>query len=128
MNRRHKWAKRSREKQQCTECGVTKERTGAAIEWVWPNGDVRLYDPNKSPPCPGMVVPKKAPSDDPLKDLPASLLIKLGSCIVHADELLSPQGHEFDRSAFISVLADPEVQAWLASMERLALVPLKRDR
>ena len=29
---------------------------------------------------------------------------------VHADELLSPKGHVFDRSAIVGLLQDPEVQ------------------
>lgn len=56
-----------------------------------------------------------------------SLLCKLGSVIVHADELLSPHGHEFDREALRGVLDDAEVQAWLRGMGEMALIPLKRN-
>lgn len=57
----------------------------------------------------------------------AALLCKLGSIIVHADELLSPHGHEFDREALKALVADKDVQAWLAGMGELAMIPLKRN-
>jgi hypothetical protein len=62
---------------------------------------------------------------DPLKPS-AALLCKLGSAVVHADELLSPSGHDFDRHALHSALNDPEVKEWLAQMGKMAMVPLKR--
>ncbi len=58
----------------------------------------------------------------------ASLLIKLGSCVVHADELLSPHGHAVDRVAFDGLLADAEVQAWIEQMTKLAFLPVKRNK
>lgn len=54
------------------------------------------------------------------------LLCKLGSIAVHAEELLSPDGHEFDREVLRALLADEEVKAWLADMTKLAMVPVKR--
>lgn len=54
------------------------------------------------------------------------VLVKLGSIAVHADELLSPEGHAFDRSALESLVRDPDVLAWLRQMDRLALLPKKR--
>lgn len=62
---------------------------------------------------------------DPLKP-ELSLLCKLGSIAVHADELLSPSGHEFDRHAMASLFHDAEVRQWLRAMQKLALVPEKR--
>jgi hypothetical protein len=45
----------------------------------------------------------------PLKPSP-SLLSKLGSIVVHAEELIDPiQSHHFDMVALKSVLNDPEV-------------------
>lgn len=64
---------------------------------------------------------------DPLSPGPA-LLAKLGSIIVHADELTSPQGHYFDQSALRALLEDEEVQAWLAAMDDMAFIPKKRIR
>lgn len=55
-----------------------------------------------------------------------ALLCKLGSVIVHADELLSPTGHRFDRDAMKTVLLDPEVQEWLTAMGKMAMLPVKR--
>lgn len=63
---------------------------------------------------------------NPLKDLPVSLLVKLGSIAVHADEMLSPGGHHFDRVALEQLVADQEVKAWIAAMDKLAMIPKKR--
>jgi len=54
-----------------------------------------------------------------------SLLCKLGSIIVHADEMTEPGGHEFDHAALRTLLADPEVKAWIKGMG--AMLPLKRS-
>jgi len=58
---------------------------------------------------------------------PPSLLCKLASIAVHADEFLSPDGHDFDRTALTSALADSEVQEWIAAMTTAALAPRKRN-
>jgi len=55
-----------------------------------------------------------------------SLLSKLGSIAVHAEELLSPGGHQFDKAALDGLLADPEVIAWMDEMRKEALLPVKR--
>lgn len=55
-----------------------------------------------------------------------SLLCKLGSIAVHTEELLSPDGHEFDRAALASLMTDPEVVTWLAEMQKAAFLPVKR--
>lgn len=62
---------------------------------------------------------------DPLKPS-ISLLIKLGSLVVHADEFLSPNGHPFDRMAFDNGLQDAEVQQWIRQMTKQAFLPVKR--
>lgn len=54
------------------------------------------------------------------------LLVKLGSIIVHADEFTSPGGHEFDLHAMKTLLADPEVAAWLKAGTAAAMLPHKR--
>ena len=56
----------------------------------------------------------------------AGLLAKLGSLIIHAEEMLSPAGHGVDKVALEAGIADPEVQAWLAEMRALAMLPVKR--
>ena len=56
-----------------------------------------------------------------------ALLCKLGSIIVHADELTSPTGHHFDREALRALLTEKEVAQWIEGMSKLALVPLKRE-
>ena len=62
---------------------------------------------------------------DPLKPSPA-LLCKLGSIIVHADELAHPGGHAFDLIAWNQLLGDPEVAAWIKAMDGMAMIPKKR--
>ena len=62
---------------------------------------------------------------DPLKPDP-SLLCKLGSVLVHADELISSNGHAFDRHALEQLVADPDVKEWLAQMDAMAMIPRKR--
>lgn len=57
----------------------------------------------------------------------ASLLCKLASIAVHAEELLSPGGHDFDRVALSALLADAELRRWFVEMRALALIPEKRS-
>ena len=63
---------------------------------------------------------------DPLKPS-VSLLVKLGSIVVHAEEMLSPDGHAFDRTAIQSGLQDAELQEWIAAMTKMAMLPVKRN-
>lgn len=62
---------------------------------------------------------------DPLKPS-VGLLIKLGSIIVHKEELMSKKGHSFDKAALDTVRNDPEVIAWLEQMTKMAFLPVKR--
>lgn len=55
-----------------------------------------------------------------------STLAKIGSALVHAEELLSPGGHEFDLEAFRRLMEDKEVVAWLDSGRAMAMLPVKR--
>lgn len=55
-----------------------------------------------------------------------SLLCKLASIAVHADELLSDDGHTLDREALLSGLKDPEVTEWIGQMTTASLAPRKR--
>ena len=63
--------------------------------------------------------------EDPLHP-PPSLLCKLGSVAVHVEEMLSPEGHHFDRIALTNLLHDPELRQWIEAMDRLAMIPKKR--
>ena len=57
--------------------------------------------------------------------LTASLAGKLAGCVVHADELFSADGRQvFDEAALLTVVRDPEVQAWVKTLGPLA--PVKR--
>ena len=62
---------------------------------------------------------------DPLKPS-VTLLMKLGSIIVHAEEGLSSKGHQFDVLALQSLLRDADVKVWLKAMDKIALIPKKR--
>jgi hypothetical protein len=64
-------------------------------------------------------------SADPLKPT-TSLLMKLGSAVVHAEEALSVMRNEFDLAAFMVLLTDPEVRQWMEQMNEMALLPVKR--
>lgn len=55
-----------------------------------------------------------------------SLLVKLGSLIVHFDETRSSKSHMFDTNAIETLLNDAEVKAWLDSMNKAAYLPVKR--
>lgn len=63
---------------------------------------------------------------NPAKNPHTSLLVKLGSIAVHAEEAISEKGHHFDISALKSLLNDHEVKQWLSEMDALALIPKKR--
>ena len=62
---------------------------------------------------------------DPLKPS-IQLLIKLGSIIIHQEELLSPGRHEYDQHALETVRNDPEVIEWIEQMTKMAFLPVKR--
>lgn len=68
---------------------------------------------------------KATVTGDPLKPS-AALLCKLGSIIVHAEELASPTGHGFDKIALEQLMKDPEVAEWMAGMRSMAMLPVKR--
>lgn len=55
-----------------------------------------------------------------------TLEIKLASLVVHAQEALSSDGHEFDGVAIVPIVQDPEVQEWLDNFDP-ALLPLRRN-
>ncbi len=54
-----------------------------------------------------------------------TLTIKLASIAVHLDEMLSADGHDFDRLTIRSLLDDAEVSAWLDRIDPV-LLPVKR--
>lgn len=53
-------------------------------------------------------------------------LVKLGSIARHAEEMLSDDGHVYDADAIKGLLADEDVQRWMAAADRLALLPVVR--
>lgn len=53
-----------------------------------------------------------------------TLQAKLAAIVVHADEMLGPDGHHFDTAALRALVVDPEVAAWVESLGPLA--PVKR--
>lgn len=53
--------------------------------------------------------------------------IKLASLVIHAQEFLSPDGHELDRHALLSLTNDPDIAEWLKKFDP-ALLPVKRHK
>lgn len=64
---------------------------------------------------------------DVLKPTP-KLLIKLGSIIVHQQELNSSNGHYLDKVTLDSLLEDEEVKEWMKGMDKMAFLPVKRNK
>lgn len=60
------------------------------------------------------------------QNLSSSLLCKLASVAVHADEFLSGDSHPIDKFALLSVLGDSEVVDWVAEMTAAGMAPVKR--
>jgi len=56
-----------------------------------------------------------------------SVLAKLGSLLVHFEEMMGNDGHHFDKIALQSLIDDAEVQEWLESMRAMAMLPVKRQ-
>ena len=56
-----------------------------------------------------------------------ALLCKLGSIAVHIDEALGATGHPLDIEALKALLVDHDVREWMDGMDRLALLPKRRD-
>ncbi len=56
-----------------------------------------------------------------------ALLSKIGSIIIHMEELSSPDGHLFDVTVLKVLWDDSEVREWMAGMRALALLPVKRN-
>jgi hypothetical protein len=63
---------------------------------------------------------------NPLLPTPA-LLCKLASVVVHADEILSPNCHEFDVHAMKSLLQDDDIKNWISEMVKMGMAPVKRS-
>jgi hypothetical protein len=61
------------------------------------------------------------------QEVTVSLLIKLGSIIVHEDERRTPGYHAFDDSALQTLRNDPEVMEFMAEMDKGAFLPVRRD-
>ncbi len=58
--------------------------------------------------------------------LTLSLEIKLSSIVVHTEELISADGHMFDKVALECLLKDSEVRTWVEALQRNGLAPMKR--
>jgi hypothetical protein len=58
--------------------------------------------------------------------IPLGTAIKLVSIVVHAEEMLSPDGHYFDKDVIAGLLRDPDVRAVLDDKRNAVFLPLKR--
>ncbi len=61
-------------------------------------------------------------------EITPALAAKLGSALVHIEEGRSADGHAFDWTALDMLLQDPEVQQWIAALQKMAMVPVKRRK
>jgi hypothetical protein len=71
------------------------------------------------------VFPKEITMNDPLQPN-ASVLVKLGSLIVHYQEAYSPTGHHLDKLAIAQLEADSSVREWIEEMTKRGFLPVKR--
>ena len=55
-----------------------------------------------------------------------TLLVKLGSLIVHADEAFGVDGRQLDVDVFKHAMKDQEVQAWIKEGVGMSFLPRKR--
>jgi len=55
-------------------------------------------------------------------------LVKIGSILSHVEEIMTSQGHKFDVVAIKSLIEDEDVQKWLSTMRKMALLPKKREK
>jgi hypothetical protein len=69
---------------------------------------------------------KKDKPQHPLIPGPA-LLAKIGSILVHFEEVKSVHGHYFDWLTINSLMTDPEVTDWLQHMRMIGMLPVKRN-
>ena len=72
-----------------------------------------------------MVKPQTTAGRGPLSP-GTSLLVKLGSLIVHHEEAVSPNAHPIDVQTYEELRADPEVEIWFEEMNGMGLLPVKR--
>lgn len=63
--------------------------------------------------------------NDPLQPN-ASVLVKLGSLIIHYQEACSPKGHPLDWQAVKQLENDPAIKEWIEEMTRKGFLPIKR--
>lgn len=59
-------------------------------------------------------------------ELPVTLRLKLGSLVVHCEEMLSPAGHTFDQHAIAGLIQDPEVRLFMEETAKMGILPVKR--
>lgn len=64
----------------------------------------------------------------PMMQPTLGLLAKLGSIAVHAEEFVSPTGHNFDLVALKALLLDADVRNFLDELSSMALLPVKRHQ
>lgn len=101
-----------------SEARAVAKLTGADLDDVLGQASDRSTEPAAKP------VEHAAP--ECLRPDP-NVLVKLGSLMVHADEITSPDAHELDAAAIRGLLADPELVAWREQMNALAFLPVMRS-
>lgn len=56
-----------------------------------------------------------------------AILVKLGSIAVHVEEMMSPDGHGADKISLEALLDEPDLKAWIEQMDKIGLMPKKRN-
>ena len=56
-----------------------------------------------------------------------AIMCALVSAVVHAEEFMSPGGHQFDLTAFSQCIDQPEVREWINGMVKAGFAPVKRS-
>ncbi len=62
-----------------------------------------------------------------MTDVPMTLLIALGSLIVHYEEWTSPSSNPIDKDVIDSIRNQPDVKEWFEEMNSMAFLPVKRE-
>lgn len=66
-------------------------------------------------------------TNNPMKP-EATLLIAIGSALIHFEEFESEDGRPVDLDQARLIMTRPDVKAWISEMNAMAFLPVKRDK
>lgn len=76
-------------------------------------------DPEKAPLPPETALVQKV-------EMPITLRLKFGSIVVHCEEALSSNAHDFDLHAIAGLIQDPEIRRFMEETGKMGILPVKR--